>query len=325
MLHVTIIGMGLIGTSLGMALRSADEKDAPLGKILLTGYDKNPRAVTDARGRLAIDREARTLKEALHEAQLVIVAVPVQAVRQVFEEIGPLLPNGAVVTDVASTKAQVVAWARELLPRTVQFIGGHPMAGREKSGPQAAERTLFERAIYCATPTSETGERAMQVLEALVEQIGAKLYYIDAAEHDAYVAGVSHLPFVLSAVLVDAVSRSAGWKEMQPLASTGFRDISRLASGDVEMHRDICLTNHEALVRWIDEATSSLMNLREAIETQDSQALTQFFEQAQAGREEWLQSKPNMRPGEEFFENFGAGQAADRPSLFGRWGKPKQK
>src|SRR6185436_1754845 len=137
-IRITIIGMGLIGTSLGMALRSADEREAPLGQIYVTGYDKNNRATSDARGRLAIDREARNLGEALREAQLVVVAVPVQAVREVFAAIAPVLPHGAVVTDVASAKSQVVAWARELLPGTVEFIGGHPMAGSEQSGAFAA-------------------------------------------------------------------------------------------------------------------------------------------------------------------------------------------
>ena len=107
------------------------EKEAQLGPTVITGYDQNRRATGEARGRLAIDREARSLEDALRDAQLVIVAVPVQSIRAVFSQIAPLLPNGAVVTDVASTKAQVLEWARELLPATVEFIGGHPMAGKE--------------------------------------------------------------------------------------------------------------------------------------------------------------------------------------------------
>src|SRR4051794_38687603 len=152
MINITIIGMGLIGTSLGMAIREAPEKEAPLGPTVVTGYDTNRRATGDARGRLAIDREARTLADAVSEAQLVVIATPVQTVRAVFSEIAPLLPNGAVVTDVASTKAQVMEWARELLPTTVEFIGGHPMAGKEQPGAGAADPTLFRQAIYCLTP-----------------------------------------------------------------------------------------------------------------------------------------------------------------------------
>ncbi len=322
MIRITIIGMGLIGTSLGMAIRQADAKDAPLGPTVITGYDKDRRAVGDARGRLAIDREARSLDDALHEAQIVVVAVPVQAVRDVFREIAPLLPNGAVVTDVASTKTQVLAWARELLPTTVEFIGGHPMAGKEQSGPAGAEPTLFKGAIYCLTPSQRARPQAIELVEAMVRQIHAKVYYIDVAEHDAYVAGVSHLPFMLSATLVDLISNSPGWKEMAPLAASGFRDISRLASGDAEMHRDICITNQAALVRWLEDAAGRLLELRDLIEAGESDQILEFFQRAHAAREEWLTSRPNLRPGEGDFEDIGGADVA-RPSLFGRLGSRK--
>lgn len=319
MIRITIIGMGLIGTSLGMAIRQADVKDAPLGPTVITGYDKERRAVGDARGRLAIDREARSLEDALHEAQLVVVAVPVQAVRDVFREIAPLLPNGAVVTDVASTKTQVLAWARELLPTTVEFVGGHPMAGKEQSGPAGADPGLFDGAIFCLTPSPRARPQAIELVEAMVRQIHAKIYYIDAAEHDAYVAGVSHLPFMLSTALVDLVSNSPGWKEMAPLAASGFRDISRLASGDAEMHRDICVTNQAALVRWLEDAAQSLLDLRDLVEAGESDHLLEFFQRAQAAREDWLTTRPNLRPGEGDFEDI-SGVGVVRPSLFGRRG-----
>jgi prephenate dehydrogenase len=238
MIRITIIGMGLIGTSLGMALRSADESSAPLGKTTITGYDADPRHTSEARGRLAIDREARNLGEALRDANLVVVAVPVQAVRDVFRSIAPLLGPGTVVTDMASTKAEVLAWARELLPGTTDFVGGHPMAGREKSGPAAATADLFQNAIYCLTPTPTVRPQALELVEGMVLQAGAKVYFIDPHEHDAYVAGVSHLPFMLATALVESLSRSPSWREMMPLAANGFRDMTRLAAGDVVMHRD---------------------------------------------------------------------------------------
>lgn len=320
-MRITIIGMGLIGTSLGMALRSADEKESPLGQIQVTGYDKNSRATADARGRLAIDRVAPTLPDAIREAQLVVVAVPVQSVRDVFAEIAPLLPHGAVVTDVASTKRQVMAWARELLPRTVEFVGGHPMAGKEQAGARAADPELFRGAIYCLTPAPEARREAVDVVAAMVQQIGAKVYFIDPDEHDAYVGGVSHLPFLLSIALVEMTSRSPGWKEMAPLAATGFRDISRLASGDPEMHRDICMTNRAALTRWIDDTVAFLLEVREQLEAGDGQRLLELFAHAREVREQWLASKPNMRPGEDAFENI-SGVEIERPGLFGRLVRP---
>jgi prephenate dehydrogenase len=273
MIRITIIGMGLIGTSLGMALRNADETSSPLGKISVTGYDAEPRHTSEARGRLAIDREARHLGEALRDAHLVVVAVPVQAVRDLFRAIAPLLGPGVIVTDTASTKAEVLEWARELLPATIDFIGGHPMAGSERSGPTAATVDLLRDAIYCLTPPTTVRPQAIEVVAAMVQQAGAKVYYIDPVEHDAYVAGVSHLPFMLSTALVEAVSRSPAWKEMMPLAATGFRDISRLASGSPLMHRDIALTNRTALSRWLGEAAQVLLEMREQLEQGDADEL----------------------------------------------------
>jgi prephenate dehydrogenase len=316
--------MGLIGTSLGMALRSADERDSPLGQLSVTGYDKDRRAIADARGRLAIDREAGNLGEALRDAQLVVVAVPVQAVREVFGAIAPLLAAGTVITDVSSTKAEVMQWARELLPAGVHFIGGHPMAGKEQAGPGAASPDLFRDAIYCLTPSPHVRPEAVDLVEGLVQQIGAKIYYIDPHEHDAYVAGVSHLPFLLSAALIEVTNRSPGWKEMAPLAATGFRDISRLASGDPQMHRDICSTNRIALTRWINDTVRFLLEVRDQLEDGDDEKVLAMFEHAREAREQWLQLRPNMRPGEDSFENMSGG-AIERPSLFGRFGRSRDR
>ncbi|HEX5692353.1 MAG TPA: prephenate dehydrogenase/arogenate dehydrogenase family protein [Roseiflexaceae bacterium] len=325
MIRITIVGMGLIGTSLGMALRSANEKEAPLGQIYVTGYDKSNRATSDARGRLAIDREAHSLGEALREAQLVVIAVPVQMVREVFMAIAPVLPTGAVVTDVASVKGQVMEWARELQPTTVEFVGGHPMAGRERSGAGAASPDLFKSAVYCLTPSPRARQAAIDLVDAMVQQIGAKTYFIDPDEHDAYVAGVSHLPFLLSTALVDLTSSSAGWKEMAPLAATGFRDITRLASGDPEMHRDICMTNRAAISRWLDEAARTLLDVREQIDAGRGDDLLEFFERAREARERWLHQRPNLRPGESEFEDISGGPI-ERPGLFGWFGRaPRNK
>ncbi|OAN46476.1 prephenate dehydrogenase [Chloroflexus islandicus] len=314
MIRIAIIGLGLIGASLGMALRNADPKESPLGAVEVIGFDREPRVIREARGRLAIDREARTLAEAVREAQMVVVATPVRAMQEVFRELATLLPAGVVVTDVASTKAQVCRWAAELLPRTVSFVGGHPMAGREKSGPAAADPDLFREAIYCLTATGDTAPQAIEAVEALVRAVGAKPYYIDPEEHDAYVAGISHLPLLLSVGLVTATGNSPAWKEMAPLAATGFRDVSRLASGDPQMQRDILLTNPHGLTRWIDELIRFLVTAREQINAGDAAAIEQMLHQAKATRDAWLESKPHLRPGE---ADFTAMPTVERPSLLG--------
>ncbi len=319
MIRIAIIGLGLIGTSLGMALRNADPKESPIGHVTITGFDRDPKVTREARGRLAIDREARTLAEAVHDAQIVVVATPVRAIRDVFGELASLLPNGAIVTDVASTKAMVCRWASELLPSTVTFIGGHPMAGREQSGPGAADPDLFRNAIYCLTTISITTPQAVEAVEAMVRTIGAKPYYIDPEEHDAYVAGISHLPLLLSVGLVTATGNSPAWKEMAPLAATGFRDVSRLASGDPYMQRDILLTNPHGLSRWIDELIRFLVTVRDQITAGDAEAIEQLLQQAKATRDAWLASKPHLRPGEADFTSM---PTVERPSLLGlRWPK----
>jgi prephenate dehydrogenase len=297
MTRIVIIGMGLIGTSLGLALR--DPGDALPGPLTRIGYDADPRAARAAQSRQAIDHAARSLDEALRDAQIVVLAVPALAFREILAQVAPLLPPGAVVTDVTSTKTNVCAWASELLPPGAAFVGGHPMAGREQSGPAAADPELFRGAIYCLTPDPDTPRHAIETVEALVAAVGARPYFLDPAEHDAYVAGISHLPFVLSAALVGVTSRSPAWNEMGALAATGFRDISRLASGDPAMHRDICLTNRDALLRWLDDTSALLDEYRTALEQEDAAHLHDLFERARAVREAWLASKPGLRPGEE--------------------------
>ncbi len=314
MIRIAIIGLGLIGTSLGMALRNADPQESPLGAIEVVGFDRDPRVMREARGRLAIDREARALADATRDAQLVVIATPVRAMRDLFAELAPILTAGTIVTDVASTKAQVCRWASELLPATVAFVGGHPMAGREQSGPGAADPDLFREAIYCLTATSATAPTAIETVEAMVQTIGAKPYYIDPEEHDAYVAGISHLPLLLSVGLMTTTSSTPAWKEMAPLAATGFRDVSRLASGDPQMQRDILLTNPHGLTRWIDEMIRFLVTAREQVELGDVAAIERMLQQAKAARDVWLESKPHLRPGE---ADFNAVPTVERPSLLG--------
>lgn len=322
MIKIAIIGMGLIGTSMGMALRNAEERDSPLGKIQVVGYDENRRATAEARNKLAIDKETSSLAEAVRDAQLVIIAVPVQATHDILRSLATLASTGAVITDVCSTKAAVLAWAQELLPTTLHFVGGHPMAGRELSGAVAAESTLFRDAIYCLCPSSTTHPDAVALVEAMIKQIGAKLYFIDPHEHDAYVGGVSHLPFLLASTLVKTVTQRPAWREMAPLASSGFRDMTRLASGSPVMHRDILATNRESMITWINEMAQVLLDVRDLLEDQQDEELLTLFEEALQKREQWLDSRPNMRPGEAEFENM-SGVTPERPNMFGFKGKKR--
>lgn len=324
MIRIAIIGMGLIGTSLGMALRGADPKSDGLGAVHVIGYDTDTANTKEARARLAIDTVADSLATALKGTHLVILAVPVQAIPAVMRSIAPLLEAGSVVTDVCSTKAQVSAWAAELLPAANPFVGGHPMAGKDASGPKAATPELFRGAVYCLCPGLTTPPEAIAICEAVAERAGAKTYFIEPVEHDAYVAGISHMPFVLAAALVNMTSRAPSWREMSALAATGFRDTTRLASGDVTMHRDIVMTNRVALERWLTESIDELTTLKDAVVRGDEGVITTYFAQAHAARATWLEQKPGMRPGEAEFEDTGM-DLVQKPSLFGRADRGKRK
>ncbi len=279
---IAIIGLGLIGTSMGLAIRQTQNKD-----IEVVGIDLEPSYTSTARKMGAIDREARTIPDAVRDASIVIVAIPVLAMRDLFEFIAEFLSPGAIVTDTGSTKADVVSWAEELLPDGVSFVGGHPMAGKETSGPKEAEAALINGAVYAICPARNASEASVQVIVSLVQAIGAKPYFVDPAEHDSYVAAVSHLPFMLSVSLVNTATRSVGWREMGKLASSGFRDISRLASGDPVMHRDIAVTNRDAIVYWIDELIKDLHSLRGMVKD-DQAALEQALVEAWEARARWM-------------------------------------
>ncbi len=316
MIRIAIIGLGLIGTSLGIALRSADSKKDPMGNIEVVGYDLSSDNAKEARVRLAIDKIMPTLAEALKGTHLTILAVPARSIPEVMQQIAPLLESGSVVTDVTSTKTQVMQWAAQYLPNNT-FIGGHPMAGREQSGPKAAVHDLFKESIYCLCLGNNTPPEAIALCEAVVDRIGAKSYFIDPIEHDAYVAGISHLPFVMASTLVNATTSTSSWREMAALAATGYRDTTRLASGDVTMHRDIALTNHEALTRWIDASIDQLTALKTALAAGDEAAVATFFAGAHTARNEWLNQKRGMRPGEAEYEDLGVSMV-EKPSFFGR-------
>jgi prephenate dehydrogenase len=237
----------------------------------------------------AVDRAAWDIVRAVGDADLVVVATPVAVMADVFQSIAPRLKAGAVVTDVGSTKSQVLRWAQEFLPRTASFVGGHPMAGKTQS-VEGAEADLFKGATWCIAPSVTADEEAVRTVLGMVSALGAEPFFVDPGEHDAYVAGVSHLPFVLSAALMRAVSSDPSWRDMKSLTAGGFRDASRLAAGSPAMHRDILLTNREAVARWVDAVSTQLDEVRAALAADAETAetvLTNFFTEARDARAVW--------------------------------------
>jgi prephenate dehydrogenase len=281
--RVTIIGTGLIGGSIGLGLKSSKLSD-----VEIAGYDDSSEALADARNRGAIDVAARTLNDAVDGSRMVIIATPALAARSVLQDIGTLLPEGAIVTDTLSTKAEIMRWAGSYLPDTVSYVGGHPMAGKATSaGVAEADAALFSDKAYCIVPSPNASDGAIQSILGLVGLLGAQPVFMHAEEHDQYVAAVSHLPMMLSYALFTLARDSAAWQDMRLLASTGFAGATRLASGDPHMTHDICATNGAAIIHWIDRFIEELKRYRGMI-ADDPGELFKALAGAQLKRDAYL-------------------------------------
>jgi prephenate dehydrogenase len=281
--HVAILGLGLMGASLGMAVRATSRN--------VVGYDRDQGVTERALACGAIDISARSAQEAVAEAELVVLAAPVLAICDLLEAIRDALPSGALVTDIGSVKSPVVARAEEYLPEPDLFVGGHPMTGREQSGVDAALPGLYTGCVWCLTPTTRTASLAIRGVAGIARELGARPHVLDTAKHDAVAAVVSHLPLIAATALVLAASRSNHWSVAQTLAAGGFCDTTRVASSNSRMARDICLTNQQAILDMLDEYQETLTRLRQQIAAGDQAAILQTFQLAREEREMWLANR----------------------------------
>jgi prephenate dehydrogenase len=231
----------------------------------------------------------------VRDARLVILASPILTFPGIFDEIAPALADGAVVTDTASTKGVVARWAGEKLPERAHFVGGHPMAGKEHGGIEHADGDLFREKAWVIAPSVNAPEAAVNTVLALAQTAGAIPLFMDAEEHDAYVAAISHLPLTLASALFSVANTSQAWPELAALASSGFRDTTRLASGSPEMAHDIVQTNRQHLLHWIDRMQAELTRYREIIARGDSRQITETFTRAQLERDNYLVNGPPRR------------------------------
>ncbi|HRC61990.1 MAG: prephenate dehydrogenase/arogenate dehydrogenase family protein [Dehalococcoidia bacterium] len=272
--RVAILGTGLIGGSIGLRLKAARPE------LEVVGFDSFREHSQAAERGKAIDRVAHSPREAVTGAGLVIFAAPILAIRDLMQEVAPALEPGVIATDTGSTKAEVMRWARELLPAEASFVGGHPMAGKTEAGPSAAEATLFEGARWAIVPSSEAAEDAVDVVTGLALAMGARPMFLDAEEHDAYVAAISHLPLMVATALFRLTRDSEAWPELSMLAAGGFRDTSRLAGTDPAMAHDIAVTNRTQLIHWIERYIETLRSLqRQVADVEGEQELFRVFAQ----------------------------------------------
>lgn len=279
---ITIVGIGLLGGSLGMAIKRRRLA------ARVEGYARRPATVAECRKLKALDRATLDLLSAVADADLVILCTPLAQMRSLVKEMLPALKRGAIVTDVGSVKASVVEELESLVARAGgHFVGSHPMAGGEKSGVSAARADLFENAVCVVTPTRKSKPAVVSELEEFWEAVGARLILLSPQQHDALVARSSHLPHTIAATLAAGVLNPKHPFPQTQLCATGFRDTTRVASGSPEMWRDIALANRRNLNRSLDGFVADLRKFQAALRRGDAKAVEKFFATAKLRRDQW--------------------------------------
>jgi len=277
---ITIIGVGLIGGSLGLALK---EKN-PNFKI--TGIDKQE-IIVKAIARGAIDEGRVNLEEGIKEADIVIIATPVKTILNILTQINPFLKKGCLVTDTGSTKQQIVQKANEVLSKEIFFVGGHPMAGSEKYGIESADPYLFHNKNYILTPVHKSNLGALEKISSLLKVVGAKKLILDSLEHDRIVSAVSHLPQIIAVSLINVIGELALRGNNNNYFKTvgeGFKDMTRIASSSYKMWEDICDTNQENILEMIQEFKNYLEVMEDKLKNAPN-SLKEEFQKASKLRE----------------------------------------
>jgi len=280
---LVVIGVGLIGGSFAIGLRRSNMVNR------IVGVGRSWENLSSALGTYVIDAAETSAANALQDADLVMLAIPVGQMERVMLEIAPYLNPGTVVTDVGSTKQDVIEVARRCLPDHLdRFVPAHPIAGAEQSGVKAATEDLFHGKNVVITPLAETRADAVALVKDLWRKCGASVHEMTPQSHDAIFAAVSHLPHVLSFALVADIAARPNAGELFGFAAGGFRDFTRIASSSPEMWRDICLANREALLGELDVYLAQVQHMREAIDAGDGEELGKVFEMARNARNAWL-------------------------------------
>jgi 3-phosphoshikimate 1-carboxyvinyltransferase len=278
--RVGIVGLGLIGGSLALALRAAGFA----GSVL--AWDRDPEVLVEGRARAVIDGAVDSPEALLEAVDVAILAAPTLACADLLRRMLESPGRTRCVTDVASVKGPLCAVAAAMTgSRAARYVPGHPIAGSERSGVRAATPTLFEGHRVILTPADTTDGEAVVIIERMWRATGATVDHMGVAEHDAVLAATSHLPHVLAYALVDALARSPTRDDIFRFAAGGFRDFTRIASSDPVMWRDIALANREALLAALDDFGSHLACLRRAIEDGDGAALENTFRAAKEARD----------------------------------------
>ena len=271
---VTIIGVGLMGGSLGLAI-----KKSRIAREV-AGMSQKKTSLDNALKIKAIDTAFTDIGKAVHNADMVVLATPVDTIIKMLALINPHLRRGCVITDIGSAKAEVVEAAEKTLRYPGLFVGSHPMVGSEKKGVLHARDDLFEKAVCIMTPTKKTNQAAKAKVKFLWSKIGANIKYLDPEEHDKVLSYVSHLPHLISYGLMEIVP-----KEFLQYASTGFKDTTRIAASSPQMWNDIFLANSSNIIKSLDEFVAQLSEFRKAIIEKDRKSLISYCSIAKEKRD----------------------------------------
>ena len=281
--HVVIIGMGLMGASLGYDLRGRCRR--------VTGVVRRPEAVAETEASGCVDDATLDASAAVAEADLVVLATPVRTILRQIADLGPQMKPGGVLLDMGSTKTAICR-ALAALPDYIQPVGGHPMCGKETAGLAAAEPGLYDGCTFVLCPLPRTMPAALSLAQELTTLIHARALVLDPARHDRLVAAISHLPYLGAAGLVSHVMEIAETDAtVWDVAASGFRDSTRVAASDVRMLLDILLTNQEAVLDAVDDFVGRLTELRDALARRDEESLSAQLHAIAAARRDWEKNR----------------------------------
>jgi prephenate dehydrogenase len=288
---VALIGVGLLGGSIGLALREKRQAGT------VVGFVRRAASIIESEKAGAVDRATRNLRQAIAGADLVIFCTPISRMRGLAEAMVPLLQRNAVVTDVGSVKGSVVREVEGMIEQAgAHFVGSHPMAGSEKTGVSAARANLFQDAVCVVTPTARSSKSALRRVETFWESLGSTVLRLAPDFHDQLVSRSSHLPHLIAAVLAHSVLAPDQPAEQRRLCANGFRDTTRIASGSPEMWRDIALANRKNLSGAIDLFVNRIKSLQKLLKAGDEKGVSKFFEQAKRRRDQWRKTQISSSP-----------------------------
>ena len=295
MKKLVIFGVGLIGGSVALALKN-NQAALALKKAQFTSYivgvGRTESSLNDALNLGVIDSAETDIAKALDGADIILIAAPVAQTSSILQSIKPHLSSQTVITDAGSTKGDVLTCAKTVLGEQYnQFVGGHPIAGAEKSGVSAAKFDLFIGKNIVLTPSAETSNDAIASATQLWQACGANVSQMSAESHDSIFAAVSHLPHLLAFALVDDIAARPNAAQLFSFAASGFRDFTRIAGSHPEMWRDISLANKTALLNELSAYQLELNQLKQLLENEDGAGLQALFERASIARNNWANNK----------------------------------